>query len=132
MNAFSLGFPKFAPVHLVCLGLLYVVFGIYKILWRLFGGVDLIDAIRRDLNDERIFRKEARRLYVFSRGDEMVRWSDVEDHVEEARRRGFGGDGGVGMVRFGETPHCGHLMGEENRTRYVRALEGAWEGRSNV
>ena len=38
----------------------------------------------------------------------------------------------MSLERVGETPHCGHLMGEENRTRYVRALEGAWEGRSNV
>lgn len=102
---------------------LYALFGGYKILLWVFGGIDLIERIRRDLNDEVIFAKEARRLYMFSEEDGMVKWEDVEEHAEEAGKRGFGGKDGVKRVRFGETAHCGHLVGEENRGRYVRALE---------
>ncbi|KAF7897074.1 hypothetical protein EAF00_005302 [Botryotinia globosa] len=129
VSAFSLGFPQFWIVHFLCMSFLYSLFGGYKILLWVFGGMDLIERIRRDLNDEVIFGRDARRLYVFSEGDAMVRWEDVEEHAEEAGRRGFGGNDGVMRVKFGETTHCGHLVGEENRGRYIRALERVWDGR---
>lgn len=67
-------------------------------------------------------RAEVRRTYVYSRGDGVVGWREVEGHAEEARRRGFE----VRMERFEGTGHVGHGRGDMGR--YWGAVRGAWEG----
>ncbi|KAK0740031.1 hypothetical protein B0T18DRAFT_352099, partial [Schizothecium vesticola] len=67
-------------------------------------------------------RGEVRRTYVYSRGDEVVGWREVEGHAEEARGRGFE----VRMERFEGTGHVGHGRGDMGR--YWGVVRRAWEG----
>ncbi|GLA62881.1 hypothetical protein AtubIFM55763_004995 [Aspergillus tubingensis] len=84
-----------------------------------------IDDYRADLNDAEIFG-EARRLYLYSRIDEMIPWKDVEGHMIEASRRGYRVTG----VSFEDGKHCGLVMGDERR--YWDAVERAWEGGKTI
>ncbi|RAH59265.1 DNA repair protein [Aspergillus piperis CBS 112811] len=84
-----------------------------------------IDDYRADLNDAEIFG-EARRLYLYSRIDEMIPWKDVEGHMIEASRRGYSVTG----VSFEDGKHCGLVMGDERR--YWDAVERAWEGGKTI
>ncbi|OJJ69890.1 hypothetical protein ASPBRDRAFT_197607 [Aspergillus brasiliensis CBS 101740] len=85
------------------------------------GAMRSIDDYRADLNDPELFG-EARRLYLYSRTDEMIPWQDVEGHMIEASRRGYAVTG----VSFEDGKHCGLVMGDERR--YWDAVERAWEG----
>lgn len=67
-------------------------------------------------------RAEVRRTYVYSWGDEVVGWREVEGHAEEARRRGFE----VRMERFEGTGHVGY--GRVDMGRYWGVVRGTWEG----
>lgn len=67
-------------------------------------------------------RAEVRRTYVYSGGDEVVGWREVEGHAEEARRRGFE----VRMERFEGTGHVGYGMADMGR--YWGVVRGTWEG----
>lgn len=84
-----------------------------------------IDDYRADLNDTEIFG-EARRLYLYSRIDNMIPWKDVEGHMIEASRRGYRVTG----VSFEVGKHCGLVMGDERR--YWDAVERAWEGGKTI
>ncbi|OJI80177.1 hypothetical protein ASPTUDRAFT_193602 [Aspergillus tubingensis CBS 134.48] len=84
-----------------------------------------IDDYRADLNDTEIFG-EARRLYLYSRIDNMIPWKDVEGHMIEASRRGYRVTG----VSFEDGKHCGLVMGDERR--YWDAVERAWEGGKTI
>lgn len=49
-----------------------------------------------DLNDGNLVDREAKRVYLYSEADRLVRWEDVEGYAKEAGRRGWGF---VGMGR---------------------------------
>ena len=51
----------------------------------------------------------------------MIGWRDIEQHAEEARRRGWR----VKEVLFEGSGHCAHLA--MDRGRYVEAVNSIWE-----
>ncbi|KAK4174622.1 hypothetical protein QBC36DRAFT_242969 [Triangularia setosa] len=82
--------------------------------------------LNRGHNDwEKLGGKEVRRGYIYSEGDELVGWRDVEGHAAEAKRAGFKE---VRMEKFGGTGHVAHGRGEENQRRYWGVVRGLWEG----
>lgn len=89
------------------------------------GAMRSIDDYRADLNDPEIFG-DARRLYLYSRIDDMIPWKDVEGHMIEASGRGYAVTG----VGFEDGKHCGLVMGDERR--YWDAVERAWEGGKTI
>ncbi|ESZ95120.1 indole-diterpene biosynthesis protein PaxU [Sclerotinia borealis F-4128] len=120
--AFSIGLPKNPLVQFMGIFILRILLGIYKVHYALWGKLDAIEKARRDLNDERLFAKDARRCYVYSEGDRMVRWRDVEEHAGEAVERGYR----VLRERFVEGGHVGLMVGDGGR--YLQVLRGVWEG----
>lgn len=82
----------------------------------------------REQNDRRPGRgraeREVGRMYIYSEGDELVNWKDVEGHMEDARGQG----GKVRGEKFKGTGHVGHARGEENSRRYWGCVKGFWEG----
>lgn len=60
-------------------------------------------------------------IYLFSREDRMIQWTDIEEHAEEARRKGWK----VKEVLFEGSGHCAHLAMDEKR--YVEAINSVWE-----
>ena len=68
---------------------------------------------------------KGRVCYTYSRADRMCLWSDVKEHAEYARAKGWS----VNEVVFEGTRHCAHLMG--NPRLYREAVEWLWgEGES--
>ena len=60
--------------------------------------------------------------YLFSKEDRMIAWTDIDQHAEEARRKGW-------MVQeavFEGSGHCAHLT--KDRRRYVDIVNSVWTG----
>jgi len=62
--------------------------------------------------------------YLYSKADQMVEWTDIRDHAEDARRRGWQ----VTEVLFEGSAHCAHMLRFEEQ--YATALETMWQGSS--
>lgn len=59
--------------------------------------------------------------YLYSQEDRMIDWTDVEEHAEEARKKGWR----VNEVLFEGSAHCAHLAMDEKR--YVEAVNSLRE-----
>ncbi|KAA8630641.1 hypothetical protein SMACR_08719 [Sordaria macrospora] len=68
--------------------------------------------------------RERGRMYIYSEGDELVNWKDVEGHMDEARQRGVR----VRAEKFEGTGHVGHARGAGNDGRYWGCVGSFWEG----
>jgi hypothetical protein len=75
----------------------------------------------RELNDPGIFNNVVPRVYLYSKADQMVDWTEVEDHADQAASKGWS----VEKVRFEKSPHVGHIL--EDGERYWGAVMNAWE-----
>lgn len=60
--------------------------------------------------------------YIYSKEDRMIEWRDIEQHAEEARRKGWM----VKEVLFQGSEHCAHL--NMDRRRYLEAVNDVWQG----
>ncbi|KAK4108607.1 hypothetical protein N656DRAFT_717859 [Canariomyces notabilis] len=65
---------------------------------------------------------EVRRTYVYSEGDKLVDWRDVEAHAREAEGKGFV----VRRERFEGSEHVAHMRKEPERYWWV--VKETWEG----
>lgn len=72
------------------------------------------------MNDPRFSSLDARRCYVYSRSDKLVKWEDVEEHADEAERRGYD----VRRTKFDATEHVSHM--KTDRFKYWTAMERLW------
>ncbi len=64
---------------------------------------------------------EGRVCYFYSKADRMCLWSDVRDHAEEAKRKGWE----VKEFLFEGSGHCAHLSNDEER--YAMAVKSIWD-----
>lgn len=87
-------------------------------------GRDPIKALRSMLL-ERI--EAERRTYIYSKGDALINFRDVESHADTARRIG-GLD--VKLEEFHNSPHVMHLKSDEER--YWRVIQDVWNPYSSV
>ena len=85
-----------------------ILFYIYTVLvYWLFGKKTTILKMKATLNKYLLllwFSKHTPRLYLYSQVDEMVPWTEVEEHAEEARKAGLD----VRMERFEGSLHVAH------------------------
>ena len=51
----------------------------------------------------------------------MIEWTDIEQHAEEARRKGWRVKG----ILFEGSGHCAHLI--MHREKYIEAVSNIWE-----
>ena len=65
--------------------------------------------------------KEAHKLYMYSKEDEIIHWEDIEKHVAESRALGWQAD----TETFGGTGHVGHMRKFPNQ--YWAAIQKAWK-----
>jgi hypothetical protein len=98
----------------------YAVFMLLGEIWRLMGWRNRVVRIREELNNEKLIMKEGRRVYIYGDGDEVIPVRDVEEHIQEARKKGFL----VRGERFDGTAHVQHVRGEEER--YWGVVTEAW------
>lgn len=64
----------------------------------------------------------ARRVYLYSKEDDIIHWGDIEQHAAQARERGYQ----VEMEMFEGTSHVEHMR--EWPVQYWGAVGRAWEG----
>lgn len=73
------------------------------------------------VNDPHLLDIKARRLYLYSKEDDIIRWKDIEEHAAEARAKGY-------QVAEGEmfegTGHVGHLRAHPEQ--YWKAIQRVW------
>jgi hypothetical protein len=87
--AFAAILPRNVFVRLLGIFAIRVIYGLYMFAYMVLRKKNLIDALREDLNDPKIFRRKVTRLYIFSDGDEVVRKRDVVEHAVEAEGWGI-------------------------------------------
>lgn len=95
--------------------------GAFWLLSHLTGSRDVIEQVRQDLNDTRLMALGARRCYIYSDADESVEAKDVEDHVDDARRKGWV----VSTEKFVGSAHVGHMR--QDSARYWKIVKELWE-----
>lgn len=61
-------------------------------------------------------------LYLFSKEDRMIDWTNIKQHANEARTKGWR----VREILFEGSAHCAHLATAEKM--YGEAVESIWEG----
>ena len=127
---------------------LFCCFAVLYTLRSLFRRGDVSFMTRERLNDGSVVPKDARRCYLYSIGDDLVAWKDVEKHADDAERRGCGGSGragergdddgdadpddtnfgrgtGIERVKFG--PGAKHVaLSLFDGERYWKAVERTW------
>lgn len=65
---------------------------------------------------------KGRVCYFYSKEDRMCQWTDVNDHADEARKRGWE----VKEVVFDGSGHCAHFSMDEKK--YCEAVKSIWDG----
>ncbi|KAE8324811.1 hypothetical protein BDV39DRAFT_207539 [Aspergillus sergii] len=103
--------------------LLYPAIGLITGLQRT-GLMSSVSQLRSELNDSAVFGASAKRLYLYSTVDQMVRWEGVESHLAAAKARlGCSTEG----VAFTDSPH--YAIVRDHADRYWDTIDRFWAGR---
>lgn len=119
-DAMRTSMPKQAYLQLP---ILILVFSLLSVLWvvhRVLSLENAVDRLRRLLNDPQISPLDARRCYVYSKSDKLVRWEDVEEHTDEAEKHGYD----VRREKFDASEHVSHM--KMDKVKYWSAMEQLW------
>ncbi|OAA49265.1 hypothetical protein NOR_01188 [Metarhizium rileyi] len=73
------------------------------------------------MNNEKYESADARRLYLYSREDDLIGWEDIESHVAESRALGRRAD----TEMFSGSGHVGHMR--KFPRQYWAAILRAWQ-----
>ena len=119
VHAMSLSLPKSPLAQYLGPVFIHFTLCLFYLAIFVFRFETVITRSRRCLNDPEMFGTDAPRLYVYSKGDELVPWGDVESHAEDARGKGYGD---VRRVLFGDSAHCAHAM--VHKEQYWEAVAG--------
>ncbi|KAJ6437838.1 PaxU [Purpureocillium lavendulum] len=76
---------------------------------------------RRAVNDEAYEARGARKLYLYSKEDDLISWEDIEAHVAETRERGWEAD----TELFEGSGHVGHMR--RHPQQYWATIRASWE-----
>ncbi|KAK4033276.1 transmembrane protein 53 [Parachaetomium inaequale] len=86
----------------------------------LIGATSAAEFSKLAANDARFADEGAKRLYLYSKEDDIIHWEDIEKHAADARQKGFS----VTAELFEGTPHVGHMR--VHPERYWAAIAAAW------
>ena len=120
--ALSAALPTFAPARYLLLALIYIIVGIYWVIFIPFGIPDPIQHLRTATVDRYLMRGETKRCYIYSEADSMVGWEDVEAHARSAADAGFV----VRREKFEESGHCAHMR-VGGGLRYWSIVDTLWQ-----
>jgi hypothetical protein len=123
VHAMSLSLPKSPLAQYLGPVLIHFTLCLFYLAIFVLQFETVITRSRRCLNDPEMFGTDVPRVYIYSKGDELVPWGDVESHAEDAKAKGYGD---VRRVLFGDSAHCAHAMA--HREEYWGAVEGVVGG----
>jgi hypothetical protein len=86
----------------------------------LIGATSAAEFSKLAVNDARFSDEGAKRLYLYSKEDDIILWEDIEKHAADARQKGFS----VTAELFEGTPHVGHMRAHPEQ--YWAAIAAAW------
>jgi hypothetical protein len=73
------------------------------------------------VNNPTLSNTSAKRLYLYSKEDDIIHWEDIERHAADALKKGWS----VSADVFEGTPHVGHKRGHPEQ--YWTAIATAWK-----
>ncbi len=112
-------FPwPFVVTQALALGFLAVVFSAS---W-LVGNKNAAEYSVAAVNNPSICDKGAKRLYLYSKEDDIIAWDAIEAHAAEAKQVGYDAN----LEMFQGSPHVGHMR--VHRDQYWSAISQAWSG----
>ncbi|KAK4153660.1 transmembrane protein 53 [Chaetomidium leptoderma] len=86
----------------------------------LLGATSAAEFSTLAVNDARLADPGAKRLYLYSKEDDIIHWEDIEKHAADARHKGWS----VTAELFEGTPHVGHMRAHPDQ--YWAAISAAW------
>lgn len=121
-RAMALGTANFFPWPFVFTQALAVLFlaGVHGLGW-VTGNQSAAEFSVNAVNDPDISVKLAGKLYLYSSGDDIISYKDIEEHAADARSRGYD----VACVTFDDTPHVGHM--KVYPEKYWGAIDSRWK-----
>ncbi|RMJ01904.1 hypothetical protein CDV36_015568 [Fusarium kuroshium] len=118
-------FPKQWYLNWPMTALLYPLFFTFWLYTRLQPS-DVLETIRKELNDEKLVTTSAPRLYLYTTQDEIANAHDIEGHIASSEELGYS----VHKVRFDNGSHVGLLR--DNLEVYWEHIEAHWENRGRL
>ncbi|KAK7181775.1 DUF829-domain-containing protein [Paraphaeosphaeria sporulosa] len=125
-KAMSTSLPRFWLWRLLGSATIHLFLAMLFVIAKLGRREPIMNIMRRQLNDPALFNRQAPRVYLYSKADEMVGHDEVEEHADQAEAQGWK----VTRIRFEKSPHAGHIR--ENEGRYWGAVQRAWEQGARV
>ncbi|KAF9007431.1 hypothetical protein BDQ17DRAFT_1350627 [Cyathus striatus] len=101
--------------------LLYAYGSIMGLIFRKKSILDVMQAVILSPKVLPWFGQWTRRVYLYSTGDNMVPWQEVEKHAKAAEEAGYV----VRKEKFGKSGHVAHAR--EDPARYWGAVKDSWE-----
>lgn len=86
----------------------------------LIGATSAAEFSTRAVNDPSLSDASAKRLYLYSKEDDIIHWEDIEKHAAEARQKGWS----VSAEMFEGTPHVGHMRAHPRQ--YWGVIGASW------
>ena len=120
IRAVAVGLPKNIILRTIGSFVLRVLFWLAILASMLRRKVDLIEQVRRDLNETTLISVKTPRMYIYGVSDDMVAWQDVEAHAVEAEELGYT----VDTEKFLQSTHVAHLIADP--ARYWASVQSAW------
>ena len=81
-----------------------------------------MEKMRKDLNQEELLKSTRGRVYIYSKGDKIVGWEDVESHAVDAEKKGLGE---VRKELWEKSGHVGHMF--SNGEKYWDVVRSLWD-----
>jgi Eukaryotic protein of unknown function (DUF829) len=127
-DGFIGGLPTTPGVRAVLKMGVYGLVGAVVLKERVLREENWIRKMRGDLNDRELLNVDRGRVYVYSEGDRVVGWRDVESHASEAKGRTGGED--MGLELWHGSGHVGHMFRDGDR--YWEIVRKVWEGETLI
>lgn len=87
----------------------------------LIGATSAAEFSTTAVNDPRLSQTSVKRLYLYSKEDDIIHWEDIEEHAADARQKGWS----VSAEIFEGTPHVGHMRSHPEQ--YWAAIAASWK-----
>ncbi|OAA57292.1 hypothetical protein ISF_07213 [Cordyceps fumosorosea ARSEF 2679] len=120
-RAMAMGLARLLPWPLVATQAVCGLFLLLNLLWLRLRGQEHAGAWSRVAAKQEAFAtKGARRLYMYSRDDDLIAYEDVEEHADESRALGYA----VDTKEFYGSGHVGHMR--QHPDEYWAAIHQSW------
>ena len=119
-RAMAVALPRQWFLYYTGVGLIWLYVCLLVLYLKATRGTVILVRVANDLNDPGLVSTAARRLYIFSRSDEMVHPDGVLAHCAQAQKRSYA----VQLEEFSGTKHVAHMV--KDPSRYWGVVSEHW------